>query len=112
MSAVAADWTAIAAMLECHAERIGGRSEILGVRGCAAGARLNELLASQELGLLETQENCDFGADTALLRKFSRETAAAAGAGTPARARDVDVTSKSGNGMVFQDLHPSKEAGR
>lgn len=85
MSTFSADWTTIAAMLECHAERFGSRPAILGEGGLqlshqemhapmatlspelplsllfrlptrALLARLDELLASREIDLLETQE--------------------------------------------------------
>ena len=86
MSTFSADWTTIAAMLECHAERFGSRPALLGEGGLqlshqemhapmatlslelplsllfrlrdagAAGARLDELLASREIDLLEIQE--------------------------------------------------------
>jgi hypothetical protein len=44
-------------------------------------------------------------------RKFTRETAAGAEAGTPASAWDADATLKSCNKTVFLYLQPSEEAG-
>jgi hypothetical protein len=142
MSTFSADWTTIAAMLQCHAERFGSRPAILGEGGLqlshqemhAPTATLSlELPLSLRFRLptrallargwmncsllgksicSRPKKSCDTKTDMPLSRKFTREAAAGAEAGTPASAWDADATLKSCNKTVFQDLQPSEEAGR
>jgi len=136
MSTFSADWTTIAAMLECHAERFGSRPALLGEGGLqlshqemhAPMATLSLELPRRTRALLargwmncsllgksicsRSKKSCDTKTDMPLSRKFTREIAAGAEAGTPASAWDADATLKSCNETVFQDLQPSEEAGR
>jgi len=143
MSTFSADWTTIAAMLECHAERFGSRPALLGEGGLQLShqemhAPMATLSLELPLSLLfrlrrtrallargwmncsllgksicsRSKKSCDTKTDMPLSRKFTREIAAGAEAGTPASARDADATLKSCNETVFQDLQPSEEAGR
>ena len=85
-------------MLECHAKRFGSRPAILGEGGLQ--------LSHQEMHA----PMATLSLELPLSRKFTREIAAGAEAGTPASAWDAAL--KSCNETVFQDLQPSEEAGR
>lgn len=142
MSMFSAEWTTIAAMLDCHAKRFGSRPAILGEGwGCSFRSRkctrrwqrchlnrccrcssdcrrsrcwrgwMNCSLLGKSI-CLRPKNSCDTKTDMALSRKFTREIAARAEAGTPASAWDADATLTSCNETVFQDLQPSEEAGR